>query len=284
MSTNHSPVICPVFRYKDAPAAIEWLMRAFGFEKRSDYRTADGSVAHADLRLGSSVIGVSSASTSAPDSPWAQARQGLYVRVDNPDAYHDRAKAAGAEIVLPLEDMDYGSRDFSLRDIGGNLWGFGTYDMAPQRANSARRGPRDMGATDGEPVVYPEMRYDDAAGAVRWLELALGFTRTMEVNDNKGNLMHAELRLEHSVLMLGPESPASSEFAGTRQLTHVRVDDPDAHFERTKTAGATVAREPQTAPYGARFYAARDPEGFLWWVSNYTPVTAKQPRASDNRQ
>ena len=35
---------------------------------------------------------------------------------------------------------------------------------------------------------------------------------------------------------------------------------------------------------GARFYAARDPEGFLWWVSNYTPVTAKQPRASDNRQ
>jgi uncharacterized glyoxalase superfamily protein PhnB len=261
MSTKHSPLISAVFRYNDAPAALEWLMHAFGFEKRSDYRTPDGSVAYADLRFGNSVIGVSSTSTSAPDSPWATTRQGLYVRVDNPDAYHDRAKAAGAQIVLPLQDMDYGSRDFSLRDVGGNLWGFGTYDM---------------GATDGEPAVYPEMRYGDAAGAVQWLEQALGFTRTMKVPDSKGDVLHAELRLGHSVLMLGPESPASSEFAGTRQLTHLRVEDPDAHFERTKAAGVTVAREPQTAPYGARFYAARDPEGFLWWVSNYAPVKAKQ--------
>jgi uncharacterized glyoxalase superfamily protein PhnB len=262
-------------------------MRAFGFEKRSDHRTPDGSVAHADLRFGNSVIGVSSTSTSAPDSPWAQTRQGLYVRVDDPDGYHDRAKAAGAEIVVPLKDMDYGSRDFSLRDVGGKLWGFGTYDM---------------GATDSEPTVYPEMRYGDAAGAVRWLERAIGFTTTMEISasarnaspassgetapkrphgreggpDRNGDLMHAELRLGQSVLMLGPESPATSEFAGTHQLTHLRVDEPDAHFERTKAAGATVAREPQTAPYGARFYAARDPEGFLWWVSNYAPVKNKQ--------
>jgi uncharacterized glyoxalase superfamily protein PhnB len=51
----------------------------------------------------------------------------------------------------------------------------------------------------------------------------------------------------------------------------LRVADPDAHAAHARSAGATLVREPQTAPYGARFYAARDPEGFLFWVTNYQP-------------
>jgi uncharacterized glyoxalase superfamily protein PhnB len=95
--TNPSlPSISLVFRYRDAPAAIAWLVRAFGFEVRCDHRTPDGSVAHADLRRGHSTIGVSSAGVSSPSSPWARVRQGLYVCVENPDAAHDRAVAAGA--------------------------------------------------------------------------------------------------------------------------------------------------------------------------------------------
>jgi len=43
------------------------------------------------------------------------------------DALHDRAVAAGAEIVRPLQDTDYGSREFSSRDPEGNHWSFGTY-------------------------------------------------------------------------------------------------------------------------------------------------------------
>jgi len=51
----------------------------------------------------------------------------VYVVVGDPDAHHDRAKAAGAEIVAGLTDTDYGSRDYSARDPDGNLWSFGTY-------------------------------------------------------------------------------------------------------------------------------------------------------------
>jgi uncharacterized glyoxalase superfamily protein PhnB len=51
----------------------------------------------------------------------------LYVVIENPDPHHERAVAAGAEIVRPLEDTDYGSRDYSARDPEGNLWSFGTY-------------------------------------------------------------------------------------------------------------------------------------------------------------
>jgi Uncharacterized protein conserved in bacteria len=53
--------------------------------------------------------------------------------VQDVDAHHDRAKAAGAEIVTPLTDQSYGSREYAVRDFAGHLWGFGTYDMqAPQ--------------------------------------------------------------------------------------------------------------------------------------------------------
>jgi uncharacterized glyoxalase superfamily protein PhnB len=256
MNTNARPNISGVFRYQDGPAAIEWLVQALGFEKLSDHRMPNGLVAHADLRFGSSVIGVSSAAASAPDSPWAAVRQGLYVCMNDPDGFHDRARAAGAEIVCPLSDQDYGSRDFSLRDPGGHLWGFGTYDM---------------GANGGEPAAWAELRYPDAALAVDWLERAIGFQRAAEIPDEAGRMAHAELRLGSSVLMLGPEMP-NSEWPDARQVVHLRVDDPDAHFARVSKCRPVVVRQPQTAPYGARFYAVRDPEGFLWWVSNYRPA------------
>src|SRR5262245_518280 len=126
--TTSTFVLSPVFRYANAPAAIDWLVRAFGFTVRSDHRTPDGAVAHADLLFGANSICLSSASASAPDGPWTQVRQGLYVCVSDPDAVHDRAVVAGAAIVCPLTDQDYGSRDFTLRDPGSHLWAFGTYD------------------------------------------------------------------------------------------------------------------------------------------------------------
>jgi uncharacterized glyoxalase superfamily protein PhnB len=163
--------ISGVLRYENCPAAIDWLVAALGFEKTSDHRTPDGLVAHADLRFGTSVIGVSSTATSDAKSPWASVRQGLYLCVDDPDAFHDRARAAGAEIVCPLTDQDYGSRDFTLRDPGGHLWAFGTYDM---------------GAASDEPAAWPELRYADARDAVDWLERAIGYVPAAEIPDKAG--------------------------------------------------------------------------------------------------
>ena len=51
----------------------------------------------------------------------------IYAVVADPDAHHAAAVAAGANVVRELEDMDYGSREYSVRDPEGNLWSFGTY-------------------------------------------------------------------------------------------------------------------------------------------------------------
>jgi uncharacterized glyoxalase superfamily protein PhnB len=123
--------IFPALRYRDAPAAIEWLGRAFGFEPRMVVDGPDGTVAHAELAYDGALIMLGS--TRPPDADDYSAKvpspggTSLYVVVGDPDAHHERARAAGAEVVRALEDTDYGSREYSARDPEGNVWSFGTY-------------------------------------------------------------------------------------------------------------------------------------------------------------
>jgi uncharacterized glyoxalase superfamily protein PhnB len=114
-------IIFPTLRYRDANAAVDWLERGFGLEQKAVYRGDDGTVHHAELRLGSGFVMLG----QQRDDGWSN---GIYVVVADPDALHDRAVAAGARIVRALEDTDYGSREFSADDPEGNRWSFGTYD------------------------------------------------------------------------------------------------------------------------------------------------------------
>jgi uncharacterized glyoxalase superfamily protein PhnB len=136
MSENLRPNIFPAMRYLDADAAIGWLAKAFGFEEKAAHRDADGIVQHAEMRLGNGLIMFGQhrpGNWFGPGEPDAHTSTiGIYVVVPDPDAHHDRAVAAGAEIVRGLTDQDYGSREYSARDLEGNLWSFGTYDPYTQ--------------------------------------------------------------------------------------------------------------------------------------------------------
>ena len=122
--------VYPVLIYEDARAAIDFLEKAFGLERHAVYDGDGGAVAHAELRFGDEMIMLSSASEGNEQFNQAVGNYALYLVVDDPDAHHDRAREAGAEIVLGLKDEDYGSRGYTARDPEGNLWGFGTYRPA----------------------------------------------------------------------------------------------------------------------------------------------------------
>jgi uncharacterized glyoxalase superfamily protein PhnB len=127
-STFVSPDIVPFMRYRDAPAAIDWLVRVLGFEQLSRFEGEGGTIAHAVLRFGTGSIQLSSPrGDEAPRADHTMGLGGLYLVVDDPDALYARAKAAGAEIARELVDEDYGSREFAVRDPEGNVWSFGTY-------------------------------------------------------------------------------------------------------------------------------------------------------------
>ena len=118
-------MIIPTLRYMDAPAAIDFLERAFGFERKAVY--GDGAVIHhAELTCGRGMVMLGS--TGRGDPQFDTRKSSAYVIVADPDGLHDRAKAAGAAITRELQDTDYGSREFSARDPEGNAWSFGTYD------------------------------------------------------------------------------------------------------------------------------------------------------------
>ncbi|MEH6419498.1 VOC family protein [Pseudomonas sp. CGJS7] len=129
--------IIPSLRYRNAPAAIEWLCRAFGFEKHAVYQDGD-IVHHAQLTYGPGMIMLGSVDPSTegewskrivqPDEIGGRETQACSVVVSDADEHYARARAAGADIVVELADQDYGGRAYTCRDIEGRLWWFGTYN------------------------------------------------------------------------------------------------------------------------------------------------------------
>ena len=107
----------PALRYRDAPAAIAWL-ESFGFETTERIDNPDGTIAHAELRLGDALIMLGSGGRR-PRGPAARqpARRALVDlhRHAGRRGHPRRARAAGAD-VSDLFEQDYGSRDFSARD------------------------------------------------------------------------------------------------------------------------------------------------------------------------
>jgi uncharacterized glyoxalase superfamily protein PhnB len=130
------PTMYPSLIYDDAPAAIDWLCRAFGFERHLVVPGAPGTIAHAELRLGGDMIMLGSSNDAlGRKSPKAlgAATGGIYIVVDDVDAHAARAQAAGAVLLGPPKDEDYGGRLYSCRDIEGHQWSFGTYLPAEDR-------------------------------------------------------------------------------------------------------------------------------------------------------
>jgi uncharacterized glyoxalase superfamily protein PhnB len=129
-SLEQQPVIYPVLFYRDAAAALEWLVRAFGMTRRMAAVDADGNIIHAELSFDRGVIMLASANSSRGwESPVTLkgVNQSVCVYVADPDAHYAHAVAAGAEILLPLTTKDYGARDYTCRDLEGHVWTFGTY-------------------------------------------------------------------------------------------------------------------------------------------------------------
>jgi uncharacterized glyoxalase superfamily protein PhnB len=125
----------PGMHYQNAPDAIEWLCRVFGFEKHAVYTGPDNTIMHAELTLGGGMIMLGSVNDKAPDRRMkmpaelggAQTR-GVNLIVKNADEIYERAKAAGATIVETLEYKPYGGRGFACLDPEGHIWHVGTYD------------------------------------------------------------------------------------------------------------------------------------------------------------
>lgn len=122
-------------RYKDAPAAIEWLCSAFGFEKHLVVPGENGAIVHAQLTFGNAMIMLGSEFDNeygkfvkSPKDLDGINTQAAYIIVEEIDEHYRRAIDTGAEIILDIKDEDYGGRGYSCQDPEGNVWNFGSYN------------------------------------------------------------------------------------------------------------------------------------------------------------
>jgi len=131
--------VIPAMRYRDCVAAIDWLCRALGFERNAVYKGEGDTVAHAQLTFGNGMIMLGSVPKAGdptiygkliaqPDEIGMRETQSACLIVSDADAIYATAKAAGAEMVMDLKEMEYGGKAFTCRDPEGHLWSIGTYD------------------------------------------------------------------------------------------------------------------------------------------------------------
>lgn len=122
------PTFIPSLAYKDNRAALKWLEAAFGFEACEVLTDAEGNIAHAEMRFGDGVVMIGNEWadwTRSPASLGGKNTQRLHVRIERDiDAHCDRARQAGATIVMDPADQFYGERTYIAADLEGHHWTF----------------------------------------------------------------------------------------------------------------------------------------------------------------
>jgi uncharacterized glyoxalase superfamily protein PhnB len=120
------PTVTPHLYYEDAGAAMDWLIRVFGFEERMRVENDQGRVGHGELLLGDGLVmvGEPGAGYKSPNTRGGRATAGVNLYVEDVDAHFERARAAGAEINEEPTDRDFGDRRYIAEDLEGHDWFF----------------------------------------------------------------------------------------------------------------------------------------------------------------
>ncbi len=132
-ATDPKGYVIPGMTYRDAPAAIDWLCEVLGFERHLVVPDGEGGIAHAQLTLGKGMVMLGSARDDPdaivlPSTPEGTLTQANLVVVSDIETHYERVKAAGANVIMELEEQFYGGSLFAVRDPEGHLWHVGSYD------------------------------------------------------------------------------------------------------------------------------------------------------------
>jgi PhnB protein len=134
--------LTPALTVRDVDKAINFCVRAFGFEKGLTMPDKTGKTVHGELKYeGSTIVmfgreGAMDCPSKSPASSKTDCPIGLYVYCEDIDALYQRAKAAGATVVSEPKDMFWGDRVASFKDPEGYSWMFATNvaDFDPSKA------------------------------------------------------------------------------------------------------------------------------------------------------
>lgn len=129
-----TPRITPYLLYEDLDAAVDWLVRAFGFTERLRMKDSEGRTNHAELTIADGLVMMGSPGAGYRNPKrLGSATQLIYVYVDDVDQHYANAVSAGAHILREPADQFYGDRTYGTEDPEGHQWSFAqhVHDVRP---------------------------------------------------------------------------------------------------------------------------------------------------------
>lgn len=289
MSTIAEPVpavrmsASPRLAFRDPAKAIEFYQRALGAKETFRFQVGD-SIPHAELMIGDSSIDVTGewpeggrfSAETLGNSPVS-----MSIRVEDVDAFAERAVTAGMKMILPPKDQFYGHRDATLADPFGYRWSIFTVkeemslEEMHRRMRAMSEGPEGgtipekrggSPAPRGFRMVTPYLVAADGMALLEFTKRGLGAEESMRAVMPTG--VHAEVQIGDTRLMVGG-GIAGKKFPGTLQpnALHIYVEDADEVTKRAVAAGATLIDEPRDQEYGERSSTIKDQAGNYWYVA-----------------
>jgi PhnB protein len=284
----------PYLSVKNAAAAIEFYVKAFGAKEVMRFVDNQGKVGHAEIAIGNSTVMLAD---EFPDYGFVgpQALGGspvkMHLYVDDVDALAKQAVAAGAKVVRPVEDQFYGERSGQFADPFGYTWIISTrkedvsLDEMHRRFDAMMK-KQEKPAVDPIPKGYrtltPYLVAQDADGLIEFVKKTFGAEETFRGGPGSQGGLHCEVRLGDSMLMIGGGGPGLS-FRGTPRPAafHVYVRDCDEVYKRALQEGATSIGEPVDQSYGERSGSVKDAAGNHWYIATYKGKSYKWEGAPD---
>jgi PhnB protein len=245
----------PYLIVEGAAKLVDFLRQAFGAEEKLRVPKPDGSIMHAEVRIGGSVVELADANDQYPPRPTS-----LHLYVPDADAVYHRAIAAGGISIEEPVDQPYGDREAGVRDPGGNNWYIATHKAS---------GP-DQFTPEGLHAVTIFLHPKGAAQLIDFLKRAFNAEEAARHESPEGTIVHAQIRIGDSMIEMGEaHGPYQPQPTGI----HLYVHDTDATYRQALAAGATSITEPNDAPYGDRAAGVKDPQGNSWFIATYVKDT-----------
>ena len=247
--TGYSSV-SPWLITRDTNALFEFITAAFGAEEIDRVVGADGSIGHAEARIGDSVV---LAFDSRPHWPATPSYLRLYTH--DADAAFHAALAAGATTVSVLDNSAWGDRGARIQDPLGNIW------WIMSHMEDVSDGVSHIPA--GYRSVEPWIITSSTPELLDFITAAFAAQEAFRVPTDDGSIGHAEARIGDSNILAFDSRPG---WPPTPAFLRVYVDDGDATFAAALAAGATPVTDMTEMFWGEEVGRVRDPLGNLWWI------------------
>ncbi len=286
------PTVQPYLIEGDGLKAIDFYKRVFGAAELMRLTDPDGRIAHAELTLGDSVLMLAGEAPSygrrSPESVGGTPVR-IHVYTDNVDEVAAAAVAAGAKVLRPVADQFYGDRSGQFQDPFGHVWIVSSHieDVTSEeieRRTAAfiqeREAASKLSAPEREAVTWrregftsvtPYLVIRRSVELMDFIKDVFDASETFRQPGPSGGIMHAEVRIGNSMLMLGgsPDMP----YPETPAALHCYVENVDRVYRRALAAGATSLNEPTDHDYGERGASVKDAFGNHWYLA--TPLAGR---------